>query len=42
MNNQNELKHKDITNKILHAFFKNIYPQSGDGFLEKVYKNALH
>jgi GxxExxY protein len=36
-----ELKHKDITDKILHAFFKIVYPQLGYGFLEKVYENAL-
>ncbi len=36
-----ELKHKDITDKILHAFFKIVYPRLGYGFLEKVYENAL-
>lgn len=36
-----ELKHKDVTNKILHAFFKIVYPQLGYGFLEKVYENAM-
>ena len=36
-----ELKHKDVTDKILHAFFKIVYPQLGYGFLEKVYENAL-
>lgn len=36
-----ELKHKDITDKILHAFFKIVYSQLGYGFLEKVYENAL-
>ncbi len=36
-----ELKHKDITNKILYAFFKVVYPQLGYGFLEKVYENAM-
>jgi GxxExxY protein len=42
MDNANiELKHKDITDKILHAFFKLVYPQLGYGFLEKVYENAL-
>ena len=35
------LKHGDITDKILHAFFKQVYPQLGYGFLEKVYENAL-
>lgn len=35
------LKHRDITDKILHAFFKIVYPDLGYGFLEKVYENAL-
>jgi GxxExxY protein len=35
------LKYSDITDKILHAFFKVVYPQLGYGFLEKVYENAL-
>ncbi|MEW5938900.1 MAG: GxxExxY protein [Chloroflexota bacterium] len=39
--NQIDLKHKDITDKILHAFFKVVYPQLGYGFLEKVYENAM-
>jgi GxxExxY protein len=37
----NELLHKDITDKILHAFFKIVNPQLGYGFLEKVYENAM-
>lgn len=42
MNNARiELKHKDITDKILHAFYKVVYPRLGYGFLEKVYGNAL-
>jgi GxxExxY protein len=41
MNGQHELKHKEITDKVLHAFFKVVYPQLGYGFLEKVYENAL-
>lgn len=41
LNNQADLKHKDITDKILHAFFKVVYPQLGYGFLEKVYENAM-
>ena len=42
MNNKPiELKHKDITDKILHAFFKIVYPELGYGFLERVYENAL-
>jgi hypothetical protein len=35
------LKHKDLTDKILHAFFKVVYAELGYGFLEKVYENAL-
>lgn len=35
------LKHHEITDKILHAFFKIVYPALGYGFLEKVYENAL-
>ncbi len=40
-NTKTILKHADITDKILHAFFKIVYPQLGYGFLEKVYENAL-
>lgn len=40
VNSQN-LKHKDITDKISHAFFKIVYPALGFGFLEKVYENAM-
>jgi GxxExxY protein len=36
-----DLKHKDITDKILYAFYKIVYPQLGYGFLEKVYENAM-
>ena len=35
------LKHNDITDKILYAFFKKVYRQLGYGFLEKVYENAM-
>ena len=35
------LKHADVTDKVLHAFFKKVYPKLGYGFLEKVYENAL-
>jgi GxxExxY protein len=35
------LKHADVTDKILHAFFKKVYPKLGYGFLERVYENAL-
>ncbi|MCL4529609.1 MAG: GxxExxY protein [Chloroflexi bacterium] len=38
---QIKLKHSKITDKILHAFYKVVYPQLGYGFLEKVYENAL-
>jgi GxxExxY protein len=36
------MKHEEITSKILHAFFKVVYPQLGYGFLKKVYENALN
>jgi len=36
----NELKHGNITEKILEAFFR-VYNVLGYGFLEKVYENAL-
>ncbi len=35
------LKHADITDKILHVFFKKVYRNLGYGFLEKVYENAM-
>jgi GxxExxY protein len=35
------LKRKDVTDKILYAFFKIVYLQLGYGFMEKVYENAL-
>ena len=35
------LKLSEITDKILHGFFKVVYPELGYGFLEKVYENAL-
>jgi len=41
MNDLVEIKHKDITDKILHAFYRIVYPQLGYGFLEKVYENAM-
>ena len=41
MEYQVELQHKELTDKILHAFFKIVYAQLGYGFLEKVYENAL-
>ncbi len=41
MSLQFELQHKDITDKILHAFFKVVYADLGYGFLEKVYENAM-
>jgi GxxExxY protein len=41
INNQVELKHKEITDKILHSFYKIVYPELGYGFLEKVYENAM-
>jgi len=36
-----KLKHSDITEKVLNAFFKTVYTELGYGFLEKVYENAL-
>lgn len=36
-----ELLHKEITDKILKAFYT-VYNVLGYGFLEKVYGNALH
>lgn len=35
-----EFKHKDITDKIIQAFY-NVYNTLGYGFLEKVYENAM-
>jgi GxxExxY protein len=35
------LKYKDVTDKILYAFFKIVYLQLGYGFMEKVYENAM-
>jgi len=36
-----ELKHADLTDKILRAFYKKVYHQLGYGFLENVYENAM-
>ncbi len=36
-----ELKHSDLTDKILRAFYKKVYHQLGYGFLENVYGNAM-
>lgn len=38
---EGELKHRDLTEKILQAFFKKVYARLGYGFLEKVYENAM-
>lgn len=35
-----ELLHKDITDKVIKAFYK-VYNELGFGFLENVYQNAL-
>lgn len=35
------MKHEEITNQIIQAFFK-VYNSLGFGFLEKVYRNALN
>ncbi|MEO0042436.1 MAG: hypothetical protein RL329_1884 [Bacteroidota bacterium] len=34
------LKHKDLTDKIIRAFYK-VYNELGHGFLERVYQNAM-
>lgn len=36
-----ELKHMEITDKVLYTFYKIVYPQLGYGFLERVYENAM-
>lgn len=36
-----ELLHKDISDKIIQAFYK-VYNTLGYGFLEKVYENSLY
>ncbi|MBI5653010.1 MAG: GxxExxY protein [Chloroflexi bacterium] len=36
-----ELKHADLTDRILHAFYKKVYHRLGYGFLENVYENAM-
>ena len=38
---EGELKHKELTEKILRAFFKKVHARLGYGFLEKVYENAM-
>ena len=35
-----ETKHKDLTDKIIKAFYR-VYGKLGYGFLEKVYENAM-
>jgi GxxExxY protein len=37
---EEELLHKEITEKIIKAFYK-VYNQLGFGFLERVYENAM-
>jgi len=36
MSDATVFKHKEITDKVLHAFFKRVYSTLGYGFLEKV------
>jgi GxxExxY protein len=36
-----ELQHQEITDKILHVFFKVVYAELGYVFLEQVYENAM-
>ena len=38
---EEKLKHADITDKILKAFFTKVYRRLGYGFLEKVYVKAM-
>ena len=38
---EEKLKHADITDKILKAFFTKVYRRLGYGFLERVYVKAL-
>lgn len=38
--NYDNFKHKDLTEKIIKAFYK-VYNTLGFGFLEKVYENAM-
>ncbi len=40
MNTDKELKHKEISNKILKAFYK-VYNVFDYGFLEKIYEKAM-
>ncbi|MBI5034427.1 MAG: GxxExxY protein [Chloroflexi bacterium] len=35
------LKHAELTDKILFAFFKKVYHHLGYGYLEQVYENAM-
>ncbi len=35
------LRHQDVTDRILHAFYKKVYHQLGHGFLERVYEQAM-
>jgi len=41
MSDDVKLKHSEITDKILFAFFKKVYHRLGYGFLEKVYENVM-
>ncbi len=40
MNDMTKYKHKDLSEKVIMAFY-NVYNTLGYGFLEKVYENAL-
>ena len=39
--NESNLLHKDLTDKIIHCFYR-VYNDLGYGFLERVYQNALY
>ncbi|MDR0233186.1 MAG: GxxExxY protein [Dysgonamonadaceae bacterium] len=40
-NSEDELLHKDLTDKIISCFYQ-VYNDLGYGFLERVYQNALY
>jgi GxxExxY protein len=40
MNNERDLKHRDLTEKVIGVFFE-VYNELGHGFLESVYQKAF-